>query len=473
MNMYRLSVEHGSARFEQIGQSWLKHGFGAAQFDECGFGCEDPFPNDTQLGVGCSDPYLASQSAQQCNLSPRSAVHPYTGVYPGGTWLGPGGGCNSSGPSGNFPSKNHIGHTHDNISHLLQVQDADLMPALNVGARYFGEVHYITPHEYTAGNGNQHNNASHRELDVVGVSGGVFTFDEVGDAVSASPALDVWEGATQVLIEPQPGVDGRAILAYQVTDLGAGQWHYEYVIYNMNLDQAIAALSIPIGAGITLDEIGFHAVLNHAPELHADNYSNDPWTVTTPASAVRWETEPFAQDPLANALRYGTLYNFRFDADAPPAPVAVTVELFKPGPVTQVVVTAAAPQPACSTAADCADLDADGIRDEACTWWACTSGACSAVATVFADLGGEFGACPPDLTADAHDRFHALNCFANAGTGGVPPYGCEADAPHAYNVDAGGAFGDCSPDGVCDGHDAFHALNAFDGSSSCTCPSMP
>ena len=28
-----------SDRFEQIGQAWVKHTFGADQFDDCGFGC--------------------------------------------------------------------------------------------------------------------------------------------------------------------------------------------------------------------------------------------------------------------------------------------------------------------------------------------------------------------------------------------------------------------------------------------------
>ncbi len=129
----------------------------------------------------------------------------------------------------------------------------------------------------------------------------------------------------------------------------------------------------------------------------------------------------------------------------------------------------ALPCAACDMLADCADLDSNGIRDDNCTWWACTDGACAGTDVVFADMGGQFGACPPDGTADGNDRFHALNCFADMDPLGGS-YMCESAPPVAFNVDAGGQFGDCNPDGVCDGNDAFAALNAFGGLTSCSCP---
>ncbi len=123
----------------------------------------------------------------------------------------------------------------------------------------------------------------------------------------------------------------------------------------------------------------------------------------------------------------------------------------------------------CTALGDCADVNNDGIRDDGCTWWACVAGECSATEVPFGDMGGAFGECVPDGTADGNDRFHALNCFANTSVGGGQ-YACEDRPPAAFNVDTGGAFGGCMPDGVCDGHDAFAALNAFAGTSSCACP---
>ncbi len=121
----------------------------------------------------------------------------------------------------------------------------------------------------------------------------------------------------------------------------------------------------------------------------------------------------------------------------------------------------------CVSTEDCADVDDNGIRDDACLWWACNAGLCESTDIVFADMGGQFGACPPDGAADGNDRFLALTCFAGQGWQNGE---CEPDPPNATNLDAGGPFGSCDPDGVCDGNDAFAALNAFSGESSCTCP---
>jgi hypothetical protein len=128
------------------------------------------------------------------------------------------------------------------------------------------------------------------------------------------------------------------------------------------------------------------------------------------------------------------------------------------------------PLSSCVAFSDCADLDDNGVRDDACVWWGCNGGACAGTDIVFADMGGAFGACAPDGTADGNDRFHALNCFSDSNTQGAPGYPCEVNPPVAYNVDAGGPFGNCSPDGVCDGNDAFHAINAFSGVNTCSCP---
>jgi hypothetical protein len=125
----------------------------------------------------------------------------------------------------------------------------------------------------------------------------------------------------------------------------------------------------------------------------------------------------------------------------------------------------------CVNVADCADLDNDNVRDDSCVWWECIFNLCTGTGVPFADIGGQFGACPPDLSADGNDKFHALNCFSDQNTLGGPGYPCEDSPPQAFNVDAGGQFGDCCPDGVCDGNDAFHALNAFEGDNVCSCPS--
>ena len=53
---------------------------------------------------------------------------------------------------------------------------------------------------------------------------------------------------------------------------------------------------------------------------------------------MEWSTDTFATDQNANALRWGTMFTFWFDADVPPAGALHTLELFKPGVPSSVLV---------------------------------------------------------------------------------------------------------------------------------------
>jgi hypothetical protein len=226
----------------------------------------------------------------------------------------------------------------------MLVDTSDLIPAQNQGALYFAEAEYIVPHEYTwcqshPGQCNMYNNASYRRYNVTGVTQ-PFSFTSVGSTVRMTPAINAWTGATINTIEPQPGVDGRAFIAYKVTNPSAGVWHYEYAVNNQNLDRGIQSFSIPLGSGVTVSNIGFHAPLDH-PGIANDGsqgstgYSNAAWTPNQTGSALTWTSETFAQNQNANALRWGTLYNFRFDCDHAPQNANATIGFFKTGtPIT-------------------------------------------------------------------------------------------------------------------------------------------
>jgi hypothetical protein len=323
-NLYRMSGgPDNNDRFEQIGQAWVKHTFGADQDDDCSFGCI-PWPDDTQLGVGCSDPYLAQENATYSLLGSRAWVNPFTGAFPSN-------------------ARNHTGHVHTATSHRVLVAKSDLDTTQNMGATYYAEAQYDTPQEYAwcqahPGQCNMYNNASYRQFSVTGTT--FFTFTPAGETVRMTPATDAWTGSTSVTVEPEPGVDGRAFVVYKVTNPSAGVWHYEYAIHNQNLDRSIQSFSVPIGKAVNISNIGFHAPPNH-PGFPNDGtvgntgFSNDPWTPDQIVSALTWTCETLAQNPNANAIRFGTLYNFRFDADQPPQSANATVGFFKTGsPIT-------------------------------------------------------------------------------------------------------------------------------------------
>jgi hypothetical protein len=325
-NLYRMSGgATNSDRFEQIGQSWMKHAFFALEDNDCGFGCNTSnCSTGSQLCVGCSDAYDSSLNADQGGLGSRAWVNPFTGVFSSG-------------------ANDHSGHVHTATSHMLLVEGNDLNTTMNSGATYYAESQYVAPSEYAwcqahAGQCNMYNNASYRQFSVTGTTS--FSFLAVGATVRMSPAINAWTGATIHRIEPVSGVDGFGLLGFKVTNPSAGVWHYEYAVYNQNLDRGIQSFSLPLGCGITVSNLGFHAPLN-SPAFANDGtqnsagYSNAAWTSSQTCQALSWSSETFAQNQNANAIRFGTLYNFRFDSNSPPQATNATIGFFKTGaPIT-------------------------------------------------------------------------------------------------------------------------------------------
>jgi hypothetical protein len=334
-NLYRMSGgADNTERFEQIGESNCKHAFTALTNNICGFGCNNV--GGSHLGSGCSDPYSASLNSGP-SLGSRAWINPFTGAYPRGDSA--------------TPPNSHTGHTHTGISHRVIVEQSDLNTSLNPGASYFAEGQYITPHEYTwcqahAGQCNMYNNVSYRQYTVTGTTS--FSFSSAAATVRSKPAIAAWSNSTLVTVEPIPGVDGRAFVAYKVTNPSAGVWHYEYAVYNMNLDRAIQSFSVPLGCGVTTSNLGFHAPLQQ-PGWSADGtlgntgFSSTPWPSTQTVTALTWNTQTFAQNQNANALRWGTLYNFRFDSNKPPQAANATLGFFKTGSPVTVAIQAPTP----------------------------------------------------------------------------------------------------------------------------------
>jgi hypothetical protein len=178
-NFYRMSGgATNNERFEQVGQSWLKHAFTALTQNACGFGCNGT--GGSHLGVGCSDPYDSSLNASQTGLGSRAWVNPFTGAYPS-------------------TARDHSGHSHDGTSHRVLVAATDLNTTMNPGATYFAEAQYVTPHEYAwcqshPGECNMYNNASYRQFNVSGTTS--FSFSPVAATVRMVPAINAWTGAT-------------------------------------------------------------------------------------------------------------------------------------------------------------------------------------------------------------------------------------------------------------------------------------
>ena len=312
-NVFRLK----DGRFEQIGQSWLKHGFTALADTVCSSACQVP-PNGTHLGVNCSDPYDSGLNGSQTRLGPKVDVDPYTGVFP-------------------YPDSRISTLPADAtvLTKRLQIHDVDIDPASNAGALYFAEGQYVTHDDATAKNNT--NNASYRPATFSGTSS--FTMALTGATVRQKAGVQAWKATDPTVTETiVPGPEGVFIVAAKASDLGGGQWHYEYAIQNLTNHRSAQSFVVPVQPGATISNVGFHDVdYDHEP------FDGTDWTATVTSSSITWATETFATNPNANALRWGTLYNFRFDADVAPGTANATINLFKSGLQNFAVVSTVVP----------------------------------------------------------------------------------------------------------------------------------
>jgi hypothetical protein len=310
-NMYRLK----DGRFEQIGQAWLKHGFTALAGSVCG-ACNNP-GTGARLGVNCSDPYDSGLNGTQTRLGPKEDVNPTTGAFP-------------------YPDS-RINLTGNAIYKRLQVHNTDLDPAQNPGALYFVEGQYVTLDDAAAKN--QSNNASYRRA-TVGAS--PYNLTLVETTQRQKPGISAWKVTDPAVIETSIKLsEGMFILSAKATPLSGGMWHYEYAVQNLWFHRAGQSFTVPIQPGATITNVGFHDVDYHSGEP----FSGTDWTPTVTATSVSWATETFDANPNANALRWGTLYNFRFDANVAPGMSTVTIGVFRPGSPTSVSAPQVAPGP--------------------------------------------------------------------------------------------------------------------------------
>jgi hypothetical protein len=436
-SMFRLK----NGRFEQIGQGWLKYAFLALTGNACGCGCNGQ--GGSVLGVGCSDPYSASLNGQQSNLGPKYEVNAFTGSHP------------------SFPADPTYSGS---IARRIQVRIADLDPAQQGGGIYFVESQYVTPDDAAAGN--HFNNASYRRINI---ALGTWDASVTGTTQREQPAIRAWKDTDPSVTETDiliPG-EGLLILASKATDLGDGYIHYEYALQNLNSDRSAGSFSVPIVDEADVRNIGFHDVDYHSGEI----FDGTNWVVTRGGGMITWATTPYATNPNANALRWGTLYNLRFEANSPPTTVNVTVGLFKPGTPPSVTASAQGPvfclpefcddanlctEDACGTSScthtaidmACDDGDSCTVDDD------CSTGTCAGtpVVILYADVYPPGG----DDMVDVDD----LMCGV-LGHGGVAP------------CDELGDIDPCGGDGDVDVDDIGAIVYAYAGDYACPHPCPP
>lgn len=291
--------DNETERLMQLGVTQVKHSFASLQGSVC-----QPCQGDgdfSHLGSGCSDPYGAGLNGSQGDLGPRTEVNPFTGEY-----LYPYTGINQGGNS---------------IFKRIQVKQTDIADST---ATFYVEGVYIHKQDYAAGT--NMNNASYQRLNINQSS---FNANTTGQIFREVPAIYAWQAqhADVVITEQDVPGDGRLIVASKATDLGNGTWRYDYGLYNQNSDKAASSFSVPVNTATS--NHGFHDIDYHSTV--DENVSPTNWSPIEGGNAIAWNTQSESENVWANAVRWGTMYNYWFETDSPPVSGNATVGLFKAG----------------------------------------------------------------------------------------------------------------------------------------------
>ena len=292
--------------FRQVGLSWLKHSFCALSESEsyCG-SCTDN--NDCDyLAIGCADTYWAGLNGDADG--PRTLINPSTGDYDYPFGIS---------PTGTFAMRGK-----------LQIKTEDTNPAQNIDARWVLEAYYMSTDD--AEWGNHMNNASWREITFTDT----YTPASVGTTNRQDPAILAWDAMEPggIMIDmintPEDAGAGRVYVGCKATDIGGGWWHYQYAIQNLNSHRGISSFSLPISDCVEIENETFTDVFYHSGEI----VDGTDWEPVRDNGAVSWSTASHDDDPMANAIRWSTMYTFGFDANASPVNGNAELGLWRSGP---------------------------------------------------------------------------------------------------------------------------------------------
>ena len=277
-NMYR----QVNGVMEQIGVSPLKHAFFTIN-ENCA--C----PGGNILWVDCQDIYSTGTNDSIFALTLRPELTAFTGVWQRcGSIFDPD--CNNV--------ENNPPPRANPMDRRMAVATADFgVP----GATYYIDASYIVRDDTNIFNQGWRTINPH-------FVGGNWVFTPLGP-MNIGVVLDQWVNPANpgpnAQVVPLNTPHGRLRVVVRAFDLGGGQWRYEYGVQNYDFDPRIKTFRVPLPPGVVATNPGFHD-----PDQDAANN----WTATITSNFIVW-TAPTA----AAAQDYGTLFNFRFTANAAPS----------------------------------------------------------------------------------------------------------------------------------------------------------
>jgi hypothetical protein len=286
--------------------SYVKHGFFALSNSQC-TPCQNS-SNGTFLGVGCSDTYSVNNNGDNYYLAPPSEVDPWLN-----TWTPQCSHFDKGEPPVGSPqdcdgvrslTSTQAGNIGP-VNHRMVVRDGEINVA---GAQYYYQGQYNIRGEPEA---SRTNNLGSRQC-TFSWNGSSWSVGTSGILLPGS-VLQRWTGAS-LSSNTNGGDDGRLYVAVKTTPAGANT-HYEYAVHNRDNKRGVGALRIPIAPGAVVTNFGFRDL---------DTNSANNWSMVVNANEIVVST-------TGNPIQWNTIYNFWFDCNVAPAPVALKLDQFGAG----------------------------------------------------------------------------------------------------------------------------------------------
>lgn len=308
-------------RLVHIGASWAYHHGCPLQSNACGTCVPEPGGCAPSLGAGCSTTSTAGALGTQSTLAPRSQIDASAVAFP-------------------FPFQ--APPASGTLARRCRVDLAQLDPG-TYGSGHFA-FHTLTLHpaatEPTDGLGG----SAVRSIQSEALTqSGLAVF--AGPALPVATAIDFWRSVHDDVWVADLPIDGLVRVGMRVVPLGDA-YRYEMAIENLNSHESIQALVVPLRGASATDPF-FACPLPHSGEVT----SGADWPVAI-GPEIAWATTPFEKDPLANAIRWGTVYSFGFTSSRPPAPGWIVVTGFRGGAEFPLAIP---------TPAALGDIDFDGV----------------------------------------------------------------------------------------------------------------
>jgi hypothetical protein len=350
-NLYRVDAQ---GRIEQIGRSGVKHAFVTTN-GGCSDGPGSGGSTGAILGRSCSDTYGTSNNDSNTDLGPRSEIVPATGEW---------GRCGSIYDQNCDLSADGPGNT--SYSQRLITRESQI----SAGGTYYFESWYIVRDDI-----NVYNTMASRTVSFT--YGGPWSLNNLTNQV-LGPVINRWVSPTSANPNEKnveiASSEGHTRVAVKATDLGSGQWRYDYAVMNVDFARALTQgtgkysddtdpaqrfrvihnmgydrFSVPLPVGVTPTDISFNDGDLDAANNWSGAVAGNALTWTAPANP----SPPANVPPVLNPLSWGTMFTFSFVSDRAPASGVIDLHVAQSG------------TPASYTAAVLAPSQGDAIFDDA------------------------------------------------------------------------------------------------------------